>query len=249
MRKSCSRCAYSASILNIKADIFVPENTPLQKIKNIRKFAHSDGKLHIIGENFDECLKKANIFSNENNRVFVHPFDDQDIIDGQGTIAVEIYEDLQPDIIIGCVGGGGLMSGISLYSKLVNPHCILYGAESDNCCAMNRAFENNGIVTLSNYDTFVDGACVGEVGKLTYEICKKNIEKIILISNGLLCKNMLDLYQDDGIITEPAGALSVSALSKIDKEVLRGKKVVCIISGGNNDITRYPEILGIGIKL
>tara|TARA_B100000925_G_scaffold291885_1_gene282171 strand:+ start:8820 stop:10046 length:1227 start_codon:yes stop_codon:yes gene_type:complete len=240
--------AYSAAKLNIKADIFVPENTPLQKIKSVRKFSDDNCTLHITGKNFDECLNKARNMADDNGNVFIHPFDDKDVVDGQGTIAVEIYEELQPDIIIGCIGGGGLMAGISLYSKHVNPGCILYGAESEDCCAMYKSIKSGNVVSLKSYDTFVDGASVKEVGKLNYEICKKNLEQVLLIDNGLLCKNILELYQDDGIVTEPAGALAVSSLSRISKDILQNKNVVCIISGGNNDITRYPEISEIALR-
>jgi threonine dehydratase len=214
----------------------------------VRKFSDDNCTLHITGKNFDECLNKARNKADDNGNVFIHPFDDKDIVDGQGTIAVEIYEEVQPDIIIGCIGGGGLMAGISLYSKHVNPGCILYGAESEDCCAMYKSIKSGNVVSLKSYDTFVDGASVKEVGKLNYEICKKNLEQVLLIDNGLLCKNILELYQDDGIVTEPAGALAVSSLSKISKDILQNKNVVCIISGGNNDITRYPEISEIALR-
>jgi len=240
--------AYSCSILNIKSDIFIPENTPLQKIKSIEKFSNETCNIHIIGCNFDECLYNAKEYCNKNNKIFIHPFDDMDIINGQGTIAVEIYEKIKPDIIIGCIGGGGLMSGISLYSKHINPDCKLYGVESENCNAMYSSIKKDSIIKLENCDTFVDGAAVSRVGELTFDICKKYLEEILLVNNGYLCKQMIELYQDDGIITEPAGALAISGLSKLDPNIIKDKNVVCIVSGGNNDITRYPEINEIALR-
>jgi len=240
--------AYSCAALGISSNIFVPENTPLQKINSIKKLANVDFNLHITGSNFDECLLKSLKFSEDNKSIFIHPFDDQDIIDGQGTIAVEIYEDIKPDLILGCIGGGGLMSGVSLYSKNINPDCLLYGVESDNCNAMYQSINENKIIKLNEYDTFVDGAAVKEVSKLTFEICKENLADILLVSNGKLCNTMLELYQNDGIISEPAGALSVSALDFLDPDVIKGKNVIAIISGGNNDITRYPEINDLALR-
>lgn len=240
--------AHSCSKLNIKSDIFVPENTPIQKINSIKKFSNDLCTLHVTGKTFDEAYNLSKDFSEKNKSIYVHPFRDEEIIFGQGTIAVEIHNLINPDIIIGCVGGGGLMSGISLYTKGINPECLIYGAESDNCNAMYQSIKENKIIKLENIDTFVDGAAVQEVSKKTFDICKQNLEDIILISNGQLCNTMLDLYQNDGIITEPAGALSVSALDYLDREKIKGKNIVAIVSGGNNDITRYPEINDIALR-
>ena len=188
------------------------------------------------------------ILKKKNDSIYIHPFADEEVINGQGTIAVEIYNEIDPDIIIGSIGGGGLMSGISLYSKGVDLDCKLYGVESDGCSSMYQSIKKNKIVKLINYDNFVDGAAVKEVSDITFNICKENLDNIFLISNGKLSTTMLDLYQNDGIITEPAGALSVSALDNLDRKDIEGKNIVCIISGGNNDITRYPEINDLSLR-
>lgn len=240
--------AYSCNALNIRADIFVPENTPLQKIQSINKFKNDKINVHITGANFDMSLKESLHFSKKNNTIFIHPFADQDIIDGQGTIAVEIYNEIKPDIILGSIGGGGLMSGISLYSKEANPDCLLYGVESNDCNAMSQSIKHQKIIKLNKYNNFVDGTAVKQVSNLTLNICNKNLNKILLVPNGKLCNTMLELYQNDGIITEPAGALSVSALDYLDISKINGKNIVAIVSGGNNDISRYPEIEDIALR-
>jgi len=242
----------SCNKLDISCDIFVPENTPFQKINSIKKFLSNkedQATLHIKGENFDECLGISMVFAHEHGKTFIHPFDDDDVINGQSTVAVEIYEDLDNvDMIVGCIGGGGLMSGVSMYSKYKNPNCLLYGVETMGCNSMDKSIQEGKVVTLENYDTFVDGASVRRVGEKTFEICKNNLDKIELVENGQLCHTILDLYTNDGIITEPAGALSVAALDNLDKNLIRGKNVVAIVSGGNNDVTRYPEIQELALR-
>jgi threonine dehydratase len=229
--------------LNIKHHIFLPENTPLQKINRIKYFGKKNLTLHLHGHNFDESLVAANTFCEKNESIFVHPFDDPDVIIGQGTVATEIYEDIKPDIIISPIGGGGLISGVGSYSKSFNKDCEILGVEPENADSMKQSIANNKITTISNLDTFVDGASVKTAGKNTFEICKKVVDDIFIVGNNKLSYNMIDMYQNDGIILEPAGALSISCLDMIDKEKIKGKNVVCILSGGNNDISRYPVIM------
>lgn len=240
--------AYSSTILDIESTIFVPENTPLQKINSIKKFSNNKCQLFVKGKDFNESLNLSLEYSKKNNKTYVHPFGDIEVIKGQGTIAVEIYNKINPDIIISCVGGGGLLSGISMYSKYKNPNCLLYGVESTNCNSMYQSLQSNKVVELVDYDIFVDGTAVKRVSNLTFEICKQHVDDIILVPNGQLCNTMIELYQNDGIITEPAGSLSVSSLENIDKQIFKNKNIVCIISGGNNDITRYPEIQDIALQ-
>ena len=162
--------------LNIKHHIFLPENTPLQKINRIKYFGKKNLTLHLHGHNFDESLAGANTFCEKNESIFVHPFDDPDVIIGQGTVATEIYEDIKPDIIISPIGGGGLISGIGSYSKFFNKNCEILGAEPKNADSMKQSIANNKITTISNLDTFVDGASVKTIGNNTFEICKKVVE-------------------------------------------------------------------------
>lgn len=247
--------AYVCNKLNINSNIFIPNNTPLQKIKKIKQFGNGNCNIHLYGNTFDECLLEAKNFTNilnnkaknnlnnnfNNNNIFIHPFDDLDVIEGQGTILDEIYDKVNPDIITTCVGGGGLISGLQLNSQINNRKVLLYGAEAEKCASMKQSLEKNKIVKLENIDTFVDGASVAEIGKNNFEICKNNIENIYEIENGLVCQEIVNFYENEGIILEPAGVLSVASLKYIPD--ICGKTVVCIISGGNNDLTRYPEIM------
>ena len=231
--------AYSCNLLGIKGKIFCPETTPPQKLKRISHFGGENIFLEKSGENFNQCLDIALNYSKKNNGVFIHPFDDLDVIEGQGTIGIEIDEELpEVDIIVGCMGGGGMMSGISLY---FNGTKKIYGVEPLGAESMKLAFQNGGPVSMDKIDNFVDGASVGRVGDLTYKICKDFLDDIFVVDNGRICNEMLELYQEDGIIVEPAGCLSVCGLDYLGD--IEGKNIVCVISGGNNDISRYQEII------
>lgn len=233
---------FSCSRLNIKGDIFVPENTPTQKLDRIKKFGETS-KLHLVGSNFNECLEESVKFAEKNNKKFVHPYDDIDTIIGQGTIANEIYQKVNPDMIIGTIGGGGMMSGIGMFSKEKNPNCLIIGAEPLSCPSMKKSLQLNKRVTLKVTDNFVDGATVSQIGEETFKICKQVVDKIHTCDLGRICQEMLSYYQNDGIVVEPAGALASCVLDNIPKNELEGRNVVCILSGGNNDITRYPEVI------
>jgi threonine dehydratase len=233
--------AYACNLLNLKSSIFVPNITPPQKIGRIRSFGNSNMELIRYGNDFDECLDKAMEFSDSNNSLFIHPYNDLDIIEGQGTLGYEISLDIDPDIIISSIGGGGLISGLGSFYK--NKKII--GVEPKGADSMYQAINTGNPFQIKKPDTFVDGASVGKVGDITFDITKNilSLDDIKVIDNGLLCHEMINLYQEEGIILEPAGCLSVSALNYLDKEEIKDKNIVCILSGGNNDIMRYPEIL------
>ena len=235
--------AYSGKLLNIDTHIFVPEITPLQKYDRIAHFGGKNCNIYKFGSNFDECLEKAMEFSNNNDSLFVHPFDDHNVINGQGTIGDEICKKINPDIIMASIGGGGLVSGLLSYKKYSNNLYDVYGVEPCDAASMKVSLLNNSVCTLDEIDTFVDGASVKTVGKSTFDICKKNHLKTFIASNGRICNEMISLYQEDGIIAEPAGALSICGLDDLKQEYIAGKNVICILSGGNNDMLRYPEIL------
>jgi threonine dehydratase len=233
----------TCSSLNLNHHIFLPENTPLQKVNRIKYYGRDKLTLHLKGSNFDESLFAANQFCKENESIFVHPFDDEDVIIGQGTIGNEIYDEIKPDMIILPIGGGGLISGVGQYSKIMNKDCLIYGVEPKNADSMTQSLKNKEITTIEDIDTFVDGASVKTAGKKTFEICSDVVDNTFIIDNNHLSYNMIDVYQNEGIVLEPAGALSISCLDKIDKSKLKGKNVVCVLSGGNNDISRYPDIV------
>lgn len=240
--------ALSAKKFNISADIFVPSTTPLQKINRIKNQSDENKcKLHITGNNFNDSLEDALEFKKKYNKVFIHPYNDYDVVLGQSTIAHEICTELKndnkkPDIMISSIGGGGLISGLSEYTKEFS-ECLHIGVEPKSCPSMRESFLRNKLLKIIPKDNFVDGATVSKVGDITFRICKNNVDRYYDVSLGKICETMIDLYQEDGIISEPAGALPISVLDQLDSNEIKNKNVVCILSGGNNDITRYPEIL------
>lgn len=236
--------AYSCYALKIPGVIFMPVATPLQKIGKVRHFGGKYVEVRLIGNTYDEASRAANEYCEEQNAVYVHPFDDPMTIAGQGTVGREIYEELggKLDMVVAAVGGGGLISGIATYVKDRNPKISIIGVEPQGAAGMYESLKQGKRVTLPKIDTFVDGAAVARVGEITFEICKKELKQIVVVPEGKACTTMIELYQNEGIITEPAGALPVSALDDIAKQIV-GKTVVCVISGGNNDLLRYPEIV------
>lgn len=236
--------AYSCSALKIKGVIFMPIVTPLQKIEKVKHFGDKYIEIRLVGNIFDEASSAACEYCEERNAVYIHPFDDPLVIAGQGTIGREIFEELKGglDVVLVPIGGGGLVSGVATYIKNKKPEIEVIGVEPLGAAGMLESVKKNKIVTLSKIDTFVDGAAVKKVGELTFEICKKMVPEIVIVPEGKDCVTIVELYQNEGIIAEPAGALSISALDGV-AEKIRGKTVVCILSGGNNDILRYPEIL------
>lgn len=222
----------------------MPNNTPKQKIEKIESLGGKWINLKFKGNNYDESQKIAEQFSKKTKGVFVHPFDDPLVIAGQGTVAYEIFNQVKKpiDYIVASVGGGGLASGVGLYAKNQNPKIKIIGAEPQGSPSMFKSLKAKKIITLETINTFVDGAAVKTPGKLTFKLCSKILDDLVLIDEGKICQEMIFLYQQEGIITEPAGALAISALDSI-KSKIKNKTVVCIVSGGNNDISRYPDII------
>jgi threonine dehydratase len=235
--------AYSCKVLKIKGAIFMPEATPKQKVDKVKKHGGEYVEVVLLGETLDDALDGAWKYQSENNAVFVHPFEDEMVISGQGTIGKEIIEEL-PDVdyVFSCVGGGGLISGTSTYLKAVKPEVEIIGVEPFGSPGMVESLKEGKLTILDEIDKFVDGAAMKKVGEKTFEIVKQKVKDVILVKEGKVATEMIDLYQNEGIIAEPAGALSVAGLY-FYKDEIKDKKVVCIISGGNNDLQRYPEIV------
>jgi threonine dehydratase len=238
--------AFTCCCLEIEGHIYMPQNTPRQKIQRVRSLGGPFIRIELVGDNFDATYRLAAEYARGTHRVFVHPFDDLRIIAGQGTVGVEIAEQLAsaapPDFLIAPVGGGGLLSGLAVYGERYFPQTALIGVEPAHAACMLAALEAGHPVTLPQIDTFVDGAAVRTAGHHCFRICQRLVREILPVTEGKVCTEMIQMYQSEGIIAEPAGALSVAALSLLG-ERLRGKTVVCILSGGNNDITRYPEVI------
>ncbi len=236
--------ALAAATLKIRTAIYVPEGTPPQKISRIRHFGGDWADVRLSGHTFDDSLAAALEHTAKSGAVFVHPFDDPRVMAGQGTVGREILEALPggPDVVVVPVGGGGLAAGLGTYLKAKLPDLKLLGAEPAGAPAMHRALREGRVVRLDRIDKFVDGAAVQSVGERTFAIAKDLLDDLVLVPEGKTCTTMIELYQNEGIVTEPAGALATSALDQLAPK-LRGQTVVVIVSGGNNDILRYPEIM------
>jgi threonine dehydratase len=235
--------SFSSNLLNIHSDIFMPKITPKQKIDKVIKFGGCYTKIYLEGNNFDETSKISKEFMKSNNRIYVHPFDDKKVIEGQGTVGFELLNQLDKiDYIILPIGGGGLASGVSSFIKQVNPQIKIIGVEPMGAASMSESIKQKKVVTLDKLDTFVDGAAVKRVGELNFNICKETLDDIIIIDEGHVCTKILEMYNQQSYIFEPAGVLSLCALDILKPE-LKNKNVVCIISGGNSDVFRMTEIL------
>lgn len=234
--------AYSCKKLNVKGVVFMPTITPGQKVQQTKMFGEDFIEIKLIGDNYDECAVAAKQYTQQQQLTFIPPFDDYRIIEGQGTVGLEIMEELaEIDYVFAPVGGGGLVSGVGTYFKTFSPKTKIVGVEPEGAPSMTEALKQGYPVTLDTIDRFVDGAAVKQVGKLTYEICKDVLDDMKLVPEGKICSTILKLYNEDAIVVEPAGALSVAVLDDY-AELIAGKNVVCIISGSNNDIDRMPEI-------
>ncbi|QMV42987.1 threonine ammonia-lyase IlvA [Cohnella cholangitidis] len=236
--------AFSCHKLDIPGIIYMPATTPRQKINQVRLFGGDKVDIRLTGDTFDDAYAEAIRVSQEDGITFVHPFDDPRIVAGNATVGKEIIEGGIPsiDLLFLTIGGGGLAAGVSTYIKAINPATRIIGVEPEGAPSMQRAIEENQVVTLREIDKFVDGAAVKRVGELTYAVCRDLLDEIVIVPEGRVCTTILELYNEHAIVAEPAGALTVAALSAVDPEQLRGKNVVCIISGGNNDIDRMQEI-------
>ena len=234
--------AYSCKKLNTKGVVFMPIITPKQKISQTKMFGEDFIEIKLVGDTFDDCAITAKQFTEENGMTFIPPFDDYRIIEGQGTVGVEILEDQSDiDYIFVPVGGGGLSAGVGSYFKTYSPKTKVIGLEPEGAPSMFEALKAGHPVTLDNIERFVDGAAVKRVGDLTFSICKDVLDDMHLIPEGKVCSTILKLYNEDAIVVEPAGALSIAALDDYASEI-KGKNVVCIVSGSNNDIDRMQEI-------
>jgi threonine dehydratase len=235
--------AYSCSKLKINGVIFMPIPTPKQKIEQVQMFGGKFVEVILTGDTFDDASKEARSYCEQNERYFIHPFDDKKVIEGQATIALEILEqsDVGIDVLFLPVGGGGVASGISSVFKELSPQTKIIGVEPKGAPSMSLSIENGTNTALKTVDRFVDGASVKKVGNLNFELCQKHLDGMALVHEGKICQTILDMYNKDAIVVEPAGAMTVAVLDQYQDEIA-GKNVVCLLSGSNNDITRTEEI-------
>ncbi|WP_342556223.1 threonine ammonia-lyase IlvA [Paenibacillus sp. FSL R7-0652] len=235
--------AFSCNALGIHGKIFMPSTTPNQKVKQVRRFGGDNVEVVLIGDTYDDAYAEAMRACDEKGMTFIHPFDQPKIIAGNGTVAMEIMESLDEnaDYMFVTIGGGGLAAGVGTYMKTVSPETRIIGVEPLGAASMSEAVFRKQVVTLDDIDKFVDGAAVKRVGDLTYDICSSILDDIVKVPEGKACTTILELYNENAIVVEPAGSLAVAALEQY-REQIAGKTVVCVISGGNNDIDRMQEI-------
>lgn len=235
--------AFSCRELEVEGKIFMPVTTPKQKIRQVTRFGGQFVEIVLSGDTFDDSAAAAQAYCDEHGMAFIHPFDDPQVIAGQGSVGLEILTDDVPEIdyIFGTIGGGGLMAGVGTYVKGTSPNTKVIGCEPAGAASMKAAFDAGEVVTLEQVDNFVDGASVKRVGELTYRICREVLDDIVVVPEGKVCGTILQVYNDSAIVLEPAGALPLAALDFCQDQI-RGKTVVCILSGSNNDIARMQEI-------
>lgn len=235
--------AYSCRVLGIQGKIFMPSTTPRQKINQVKHFGGSQVEVMLIGDTYDDSYQQAIDYCEKHQMSFIHPFDDYRTIVGQGTIGLEIINEMDQklDYVFMAIGGGGLAAGVSSYVKSIQPHCKIIGVEPEGAASMKQSILEERVVNLEKINKFVDGAAVKQVGQLTFEVCRDLLEDIVVVPEGKICTTILNLYNQNAIVVEPAGALPIAALDFYRDEV-KGKNIVCIVSGGNNDIDRMQEI-------
>lgn len=235
--------ALSCKLLQMKGTIYMPAPTPNQKVEQVKMFGEDYINIVLEGDTFDDSYLAAKLECERLNKTFIHPFDDKKVIEGQATVGLEILNqtELPIDYLFVAVGGGGLSSGLSTVFKNLSPKTKIIGVEPEGAPSMSKSIQNKKNTTLKHIEKFVDGAAVKRVGDLNFDICKENLDAMLTVAEGKVCQIILELYNKDAIVVEPAGALSISALEQY-KDAIKGKNVVCIISGSNNDITRTAEI-------
>lgn len=236
--------AFACRERNIHGTIFVPTTTPRQKRNRIRDIGGEWVTLQLVGTTFDEASTAATAFAQETGAVYVHPFDDPRTIAGQGTVAKEIFEQAsqRPAALLVPIGGGGLVSGIASWVKEYHPDVQVIGVESTGAASMTAALAAGAPQTLPAVDTFAEGTAVARAGDKTFQIVRELVDRVVVVPEGAICSEMLDLYQVEGIITEPSGALAAAALRGYVDDLPEGP-VACIVSGGNNDVSRYDDIV------
>ena len=238
--------ALAAQKNGIKAVICLPDGAPISKVEATKSYG---AEVCLVEGVYDDAYQKALQLRDEKGYTFIHPFNDEDVIAGQGTIALELIEQLPDlDAIIVPIGGGGLISGIAYTAKTVNPRIKIYGVEAKGAPSMKNAIEHGEVEELPSVSTIADGIAVKKPGELTYEICSKYVDEIVTVSDDEISAAILALMEQHKLVTEGAGAVAVAAamFGKID---LAGKKTVCVLSGGNIDVTILSRVIKRGLLM
>ena len=235
--------AVSCSTLGYRGRVYMPKTTPNQKIEQVKKFGKNNIEIILYGENFTQAYEMAVKDCNDNNKTFIHPFDDIEVIAGQATLFLEIIDDIdyKLDYLFIPIGGGGLISGAINVFKQLSPKTKIIGIEPKGAPSMFESLNKNRLVKLDKIDRFVDGIAVKKVGKYAFNYCKEYLDDILILDENEICNSIIELYEFENIIAEPAGAMSSAALRYFKKEI-KGKNIGCIICGGNNDNSRMSDI-------
>jgi len=239
--------SYSCKKLGVCGVVFMPIPSPQQKVNQTKMFGEDFVKVILVGDTFDDTAVAAKAYTLEHGMTFIPPFDHVSIIEGQATVGVEILDDIKTftkdpiDYLFVPVGGGGLSAGVGTYFKQHSPSTKIIGLEPEGAPSMFWALKSGEPVELENIDKFVDGASVKRVGDVTFSFCKDALDDMHLVPEGKICTTILQMYNEEAIVVEPAGAMSVAALDHYADQI-KGKTIVCIVSGGNNDIARMQEI-------
>ena len=239
--------AYSCKKLNVKGVVFMPIPSPQQKVTQTKMFGEDFVEVKLVGDTFDDTAIAAKAYTQEHGMTFIPPFDHPSIIEGQATVGVEIIEDYYQfeqtpiDYIFLPVGGGGLSAGVGTYFKEASPHTKVVGLEPEGAPSMLAALNAKHPVELASIDKFVDGAAVKRIGDITFAFCKDALDDMHLVPEGKICSTILKMYNEEAIVVEPAGAMSIATLDDYAEQI-KGKNIVCIVSGSNNDIDRMQEI-------
>ena len=237
--------AMACALMKVKGTIYMPSVTPRQKVNKVRSFGREYVEVVLVGDTYDDAYAESLKAMEEHGLAYVHPFDDRDTIAGQGTVGLEILDEAEGkvDFVLMAVGGGGLSAGVGSVFRQLSEDTLLYGVEPAGAPAMHNSIARGQVLTLDRIDAFVDGAAVRRVGTNNFPIVREVTKEILLVPEGKVCRTMLELYNEDGLVVEPAGTLAVAALDDLAaRHDLKDKTVVCVIGGGNNDITRTAEI-------
>jgi threonine ammonia-lyase len=234
--------AYAARELGIKAVIVMPKTTPLIKVQSTKKYG---AEVVLYGDVYDDAYQKAKELEAQEGYVFVHPFDDIDVLEGQGTIALEILEEMpDAEVIVVPIGGGGLISGIAAAAKMIKPDIKIIGVEPSGAASATEALKKNRVVTLPEANTIADGTAVKRIGDLTFNCIKQYVDEVVTVDDYELTEAFLLLAEKHKIIAENSGILPLAALKKLSE---RGKKVVPVVSGGNIDVLMISSMIGKGL--
>ena len=235
--------AFACAKLELPGTIFMPTTTPQQKADQVAMFGGKWITIVLSGDTFDDAQAAAEAYQREHGCAFIHPFDDEKVIEGQATVGLEMLDqtDTHIDYLLVPIGGGGLAAGVSSVFQLLSPNTRIIGVEPEGAPAMRTSLRNRYNTELDTIDKFVDGAAVKRVGDRNFAICQDTLADVITVPEGKVCETILSVYNKDALVVEPAGALTLAALEQLRPHI-QGKRVVCVVSGSNNDITRTEEI-------